>query len=273
MIKGIIRYWEKFPLKWKGIVLAVLPFVVLALSASVALWGNRQRERTETALAHHIALANSLEDVQFLVVSAETGTRGFLLTRRDEFLAPFRRAGRELPRQRKELETIVASEPGDEPRREKMASLKRIEALVDGQMKALLVLQRQTSTSPSELLPRLQQSKRDMDALRAELRLMRRSEEKLMNQRMKDIIWVRQRDYIGVAITLFVGVLARALWIYLFNTGINGRLERIRENVLARERGEALPHDAAPTADALGELEREIVALSPRAPDAPSLRL
>lgn len=261
-MSGLVKRWEEFPLKWKGVVLAVLPLVVLLLSASMALWGNRQREWTENALAHHIALSNSLEDVQFLVVNAETGIRGYLLTRRSEFLEPYRRAQRELPAQRKQLEQLVASEPGAEPRQEKTSRLKRIETLLSAQMKNLSGLQGRTMLSSAALLPRLEQSKRNMDNLRVELRLMRHTEEGLMNQRLSDITRVRRWDYLGIALTLIVGIIARAVWVYLFNTGFSTRLERVRDNVKARERGESLPYDATTTPDALGELEREIAALA-----------
>lgn len=262
MMNGFVKRWEEFPLRWKSIVLAVVPFVVLLLSASMALWGNRERERTEGALAHHIALANSLEDVQFLIVNAETGTRGYLLTRRSEFLEPFRRAQHQLPLQRKQLEQLVASEPGAEHRRQKTVRLKQIEAQIDTQMKNLAGLQGVKQFSPSALMPGLEKSKRDMDELRIRLLLMRRLEEGLLSERMSDIKHVRERDYLGIALTLIVGVLARAVWIYLFNTGINARLERVRANVKAREKGESLPHGATTSPDALGELEREIAALS-----------
>ncbi len=262
MMRGLVKRWEEFPLQWKGVVLAVVPFVVLLVSASMALWGNHDRERTETALAHHISLSNSLEDVQFLIVNAETGTRGFLLTRRSEFLTPFRLAQRELPDQKKELEALVAAEPGTQPRREKTLRLNRIEALLNVQMKNLMALQSLKNPSPDVLIPRLEQSKLDMDNLRVELRSMRHGEESLMDQRMSDITRVRRRDYLGIAVTLIIGVIARAVWIYLFNTGINARLERVRANIKARERGESLPHDATTSPDALGELEREIAMLA-----------
>ncbi|RYX85911.1 hypothetical protein EON83_03915 [bacterium] len=262
MYSRLVQRWEEVPLKWKGIVLAVLPLLVLLISAGTALWGNQYRKRTESALAHHIALSNALEDVQFLIINAETGTRGYLLTRRSEFLEPFRRAQRELPPRRKELEELVASEPGEGPRLAKTQSLQRIETLLSEQMKNLTAMQGLTNVSVSSLLPRFEQSKRDMDALRVELRQMRRGEESLMTERMNDIARIRRRDYIGIALTFLVGIIARAVWVYLFNTGINTRLERVIANLRARENGEKLPHDATTTPDALGDLEREIAALA-----------
>lgn len=275
MFGALITRWDNLPLRWKGIVLAALPFIVLLISASVSWWGNTERERTERALAHHIALTNSLEDEQFLIVNAETGMRGFLLTRKSEFLDPFRRAQRELPKQQKVLAGLVASEPGEEVRRFKTASLNRINALIKSEMDALLLLQSKTKASQTTLLPLLQSSKSDMDKLRSELRLMRGAEERLMGQRLQDIARVRRRDYIGVFLTLLVGIIARAVWIYLFNTGINARLKKVKDNIQAQNRGEELPHPASQTADALGELEREIISsysqlkTSPFSPNTP----
>lgn len=54
------------------------------------------------------------------MISAETGARGFMLSARAEFLAPYGESVGELPRKIEVLRQTITEEPGEKPRLEKL---------------------------------------------------------------------------------------------------------------------------------------------------------
>lgn len=263
IVSRAVGWWERMPLRRKGIVLALIPLLALLVSASFAFLGNRQRERAETDVARHFELVTNLEELLTLVVNAETGTRGFLLTERVEFLRPYQLASQRLPTKIEQLRALVQSEPGDGPRVEKGLRLSRIEGEVAQEIKALQVLQGRTS-SRSNLYQPLKASRDLMDRLREELRLMRVEEKRLLALRIQEIAWVRRRDYLAIGLTLLIGIAGRFLSVYLFNTGVLHRVRRIRANVGRVGQAAPLPFEPSGKDDALGALEREVAATHAR---------
>lgn len=251
------------PLRVKGIVLAAVPILAIVVSASFSYLGNRQRERAETDVTRHFELVTDLEELLTLVVNAETGMRGYLLTRRAEFLQPYRRASQMLPSKMTELRSVVQQEPGLKPRLDKSLRVSRIQTLVNQQMKALAALRLRadaSNNSPSELYQQLATSKSLMDKLRGELRLMREEEKGLLAERLAEIAAVRRRDYLAIVVALLLGLIGRLLSVYLFNTGIVHRVQRLKENVHCLGQGLPISFEPSTKPDALGELEREVAA-------------
>ncbi len=97
ILQEVVSLWRRVPLRIQGIILIGLPLLAFVISASLALLGNYQRPRIETDLHRHFQMASSMSDVLTLMVNAETGMRGYLLTQRDEFLDPYAIATRNLP--------------------------------------------------------------------------------------------------------------------------------------------------------------------------------
>ena len=246
--------------------LAALPLIAVIFSASLAFFGNRERSRTETALAHHIALVEGLNQLSTLMLNAETGLRGYLLARQKEFLQPYELATQSLSPELETLHTLVESEPGEGPRLEKRARLAAIRATVEQEMTLLAGLRARIkddgteSPSPNDesLKPELARSRVTMDTLRDQLREMRGEEQKLLSERLSDIERVRRRDYLVIAATLLLGLGTRAAAFHFFNQRVVGRVAAMTENVRAWRQNEPAPHPPSNTRDAIGELEQEL---------------
>jgi signal transduction histidine kinase/CHASE3 domain sensor protein len=95
-----------------SILLAVLVGAVLTVLA-VTLYGFRGTANRARHSEEVLATANRLERV---VLDLETGERGFLLTRQQSFLEPWRTAGKQLPVEADRLETLAAGDPAQERR-------------------------------------------------------------------------------------------------------------------------------------------------------------
>lgn len=256
----------------QSFVLAALPFAAILLSTVAAFDGNRHRERAETDVARKFEMVAGLSDLLLLMVNAETGTRGYLLTHRTEFLQPYRRAASRLPAQLNDLQNLAQAEPGLKPRLDKLARIARIRKLVARQMALLTSLTASESApavvpffaskTPEKLLKNLSDSKIVMDALRLELRAMHSEEDSLLNERLSEIQAVRKRDYIVIFLTLIVGLISRIAAGFLTNSGLNRRVRNLTDNVRALQQNQPLPHNTAPRPDTLSDLENEIASFA-----------
>lgn len=263
LFRGVLAVWHRLPLRAQGWVLNAIPFVAVLISAGFAFWGNRQRERTETAVTRHFAMVSTLSDLFASSLAAETGVRGFLLSQRTEFLAPFTAAQKRLPDDLEQLRALATSEPGEKPRIEKSARAARIGQLANEELHILTTLKSQAGQNPAQLYPTLARGKRIEDQLRLEVRAMRARENELLQERLGEIRAVRSRDYIAIYVTLFIGLVSRFVSVYLFNTGIGTRARKLTENVRQLGQGE-LPHQPTNKPDALGKLERELESVAQR---------
>lgn len=260
-VRAGIGAWRRLPLRVQGVVSVGLPMLAVAVSAGFALFGNSERAATEAAAERHLRMVSALDDVLALVVNAETGMRGYLLTQRGEFLEPYETATRDLPGALDEIRVVAESEPAERPREEKLRRVEGIRALVAEQM-ADLELQRayvpRRRSETDDLHEHLFKGKALMDRIRAELGAVESHEDSLLAARFAEIEAVRRRDYWVILVTLGLAVVTRVVSWYLFRTGVTRRVEQLVENARAMRRGEPLPHPPTDRVDALGDLEREL---------------
>jgi signal transduction histidine kinase/CHASE3 domain sensor protein len=102
-----------------AVLATVLIFLLVALDAQSESDSSARHSEMTTAAA--VQLKSSLLDL-------ETGTRGYVITRRSQFLDPWRDARREIPREIRALEGLVRGVRGQEGRAAEIAQL--IEAYV-----------------------------------------------------------------------------------------------------------------------------------------------
>lgn len=54
------RFWARVPLREKGLFAAGLPMLAVIFSATMAFFGNEERERTEAAVRRHFSMIENL---------------------------------------------------------------------------------------------------------------------------------------------------------------------------------------------------------------------
>jgi CHASE3 domain sensor protein len=274
MIKGLrgtfgawarpaLRVWDRIPMRVQGRITVGLPLVAVVVSAGLAIMGGNQRADIETDIQRKFEMSAALGELTTLMVNAETGMRGYLLTDQGEFLTPFDQATAELPGTVARLTELASAEPGEGPRADKLGRLQHIRTLTDQQL-ADLASQRSYVTSGArdvtdpELRQHLAYGKSLMDAIRVEVDAMQDEERTLLDDRIADVNAIRTRDYASVALALVAALAMRFLAWFLFRKGILRRVEQLTENV--RDLRGGRPPSFPPTGknDAMGELEREI---------------
>ena len=224
----LLQIWNKLPIRAQGGVTVFIPIVAVLISFCFALYGNRSREARETDIQRKFQAVRQYGDLLNLMIDAETGERGFLLTKRAEYLAPYRKAVEEIPPTIAELKATVEAEPGNKPRAERLESLSKIQELVNRELGLLKESQNFTGDS-NALYAQLQRGKIVMDEIRVQVGAMQNKEAGLLEDRLEEINSIRNRDYIVVFVVLMVGILVRVVSFYLFDRGIVRRVERLSD--------------------------------------------
>jgi len=231
IVQPVTRLWRRIPLRLQGKILVILPLLAITISAVLALFGNHQRANIQADIQRHFQMVRDLNEVVILTVNAETGMRGYLLTKRDEFLQPYAAASQKLPSAMSDLRALAEAEPRHDPRLNKLRLLNKIQLLIDRQM-ADLTWQKQYVTASNtfrfftkgmtfdtKVYYHLAYGKRTMDEIRTNLNAMQSEEERLLTERVQAINAIRQRDYLAIILALFIGLGTRLIARYLFNKG------------------------------------------------------
>ena len=231
VVGPVKRRWQRIPLHVQGKILVILPLLAITISAGLALFGNHQRANIQDDIQRHFQMVMGLNEVVHLMVNAETGMRGYLLTKRGEFLEPYAAASQKLPSAMLDLRALAKAEPSYAPRLNKLLLLSQIQLLIDRQMTDLAWQHKYVTSSRTvsfftrgmtfntEVYNHLANGKRTMDEIRANLNAMQNEEEQLLTERVQQINTIRQRDYLAIILALFIGLGTRLIARYLFNKG------------------------------------------------------
>ncbi len=259
-----LMIWNRAPVRAQGGILALIPIVAVVVSFAFALYGNNSRGWIQYDIERRFRLVRQYNDLMNSMINAETGERGFLLTKRREFLAPYDEAVAAIPQKIEALKQTINEEPGEKPRLERLESLANVQTIIERQLKLLEDSQKfARDEKPSEeLYAHLQTGKRMMDEIRDRLGDMQTRDAEILSERIAEINSIRKRDYILVFVTLLIGVLMRLISFYLFDRGIVRRVNRLTENVRQINGGENLRVAPPKKDDAIGLLEQEIVKIA-----------
>src|SRR5690348_16883053 len=159
--------FSDLPLRVKGFVVVAIPVCAL-LAAMVLLYQfEGQSRRAEAAVVNTFEVRAELRRTLTLLVNAETGIRGFLLTGRERFLEPYVAARAELGAPLAALQRMVASDP------EATRYAGRIQALAATVLQLLEDLRQERAAGRASMaLDQIERGKEQMDALRTEISAM-----------------------------------------------------------------------------------------------------
>jgi CHASE3 domain sensor protein len=87
-----LKIWSALPIRAQGGITVFIPIVAVLVSFCFALYGNRNRAEIQGDIERKFKAVRQYSDLLTLMLNAETGERGFLLTRRSEYLAPYKLA-------------------------------------------------------------------------------------------------------------------------------------------------------------------------------------
>ena len=85
--------WADLPLRGKALLVISLPLVVLLLSLVLIYITERQTAHAEEDVRRVLRVQRDIQAVHTLLAEAAGSVRGYLLTRREDFLPSYRTAG------------------------------------------------------------------------------------------------------------------------------------------------------------------------------------
>ncbi|MDY0883100.1 CHASE3 domain-containing protein [Dongia soli] len=155
-------------------------FVLLFLVSGLAIWLWNQQQSVTFWVQHALEVENHLNQVLALATDAETGQRGYLLTGRDRYLAPYETARQQLL---PEISTLGELTTDNSNQRK---SIERLRALASGKLGELEeILRLHVAGKPNEALAEIGNDTgiRLMDDFRKTIATMRSEEERLLHER------------------------------------------------------------------------------------------
>src|SRR3569832_284742 len=108
------------------VLLAAVPlFLVLATIAYITVQFAAKENAAQRRVAHTYQVSASLRQVLVDAQDAETGQRGYILTQRPSFLAPYKAASERVDRDLARFKELTADNPDQQHRAQALAALVR----------------------------------------------------------------------------------------------------------------------------------------------------
>lgn len=256
--------WPRIPLRIQGLLFNSLPLIAVLITAVFAWYSNQQREHTELSLSRHYEVVESLVDVQTALFNASAGLRGYIITHDSSMLQPAADASLAIPQKLARVRTLMEGIRKPVIRAQKLAELDAAQKQAMDELAALIALSTAETdgASAQDLSARIQRNQPLLESIGQQLSALRASEQKLFAKRIEEIRSLRQRDYLLIFLSVFIGLVSRAVALYFFHRRVVRRVRQLTENVRSLRDGASLVHEPSDHADDIGELERELARAS-----------
>ena len=165
-LRRAFRVKSPFPLK---IVLPLLSGIVVSLAIAIyAEFSYRSLESANRQMAAAVIMQSTLHETLALVIDAETGERGYMLTGKDEYLAPYSRAILRLDEAFTRLRELLVIN-GNASQRESVGRFNGLVGKKLAELEATLALYKAEGVESAMKLMNTGIGRRTMDQIRAEV--------------------------------------------------------------------------------------------------------
>jgi diguanylate cyclase (GGDEF)-like protein len=240
-------------LRTKILALLAMPMLILSLTLALAFRAERSTDSSLRLVTHSYQVKETLNAALDDLVDAETGMRGYLLTGRDDYLAPYRDGTARLTSDVAQLQLLVADNP------EQIRRLRDLQLLSSERLRILQQLRPfapiAEAPRPERVTPILEDGRVIMDEIRSAVDAMTAEENRLLGLRQGTLEHARHLAFLAQAVALPIGVLIGLVSVLLFTRRLAGRLAAIERNAGKLEEGVPLdrPDDGQ---DEIGRLSR-----------------
>ncbi|WP_404789498.1 CHASE3 domain-containing protein [Altericista sp. CCNU0014] len=217
LLRAIAHSWTQLSVRRQGFIAISLPLLCFLGSLGAFSWLRFSIDRSQRWVDHTNQVLVESNQLLNGLLDAETGVRGYVLTLRPEFLAPYYTAQSSLPGRLGRLKQLVRDNP------QQKQQLQEIETAIDARFAVLIALIEQVDRSDSKSLQKedidrlVVRGKVEMDNLRADLARFEREEERLLNARRTELSFQRNVNEILLWTAAAIGVLASAFALSLYH--------------------------------------------------------
>jgi PAS domain S-box-containing protein len=209
-------HWRKLSLAERGAIAINIPLVCLALSFGTHLFVRQATIQSEQKVEHIQDILHQSRSLMVDMLDAETGVRGYFISRKEEFLEPYHQGATKLPKTFDRLNVLVR----DSPRQVKQIAA--IDRLVQQKLSILnngidLVRNGKVKTDASGLpLLRSYEGKAVMDRFRLALAAFQSQQELALEVNARDLQNLRDLNIMVIIMGVAVGGIGAAIAAKLF---------------------------------------------------------
>lgn len=231
-LKSLFLYWNNLSFRQRGTLIISIPITCLIITLIAFSWIKDTAVDAQEYVEHTQQVRYEANQLLIQLLNAETGIRGYEITRQLQFLEPYQQVIFEIPQTLYNMETLV------EDNERQLAQVRIIQEVTRENINFFRDKLYQIDSQTEEALEtseirRMVRGKHLMDEARAEIAVFVREEERLLEQRQ--LASKEREDIIEIAIFIeaSVGILSGFLALYLFfklNEELENRELRLLEN-------------------------------------------
>ncbi|MFL6607049.1 MAG: CHASE3 domain-containing protein, partial [Pseudomonas sp.] len=240
------RRWANLPLRGKALVVISLPLVILLLSLVLIYITERQTARAEEDVRRVLLVQGDIQAVHTLLAEAAASVRGYLLTRREDFLPGYEQATPKIQAALQRLDHNIR----DARMRE---HLKTITPLITEKLAGLLALRTGKGDDTATITAILIENKQVLDVLREQISAMRIREDALLAERSAAASATRMRLLFATLLAAVCGLFGAVVAVLFLSKGIVARVQKVQGNAQRLALGQPLLPQP-PERDEIGQL-------------------
>ncbi|QTH16869.1 ATP-binding protein [Pseudomonas corrugata] len=245
------RRWADLPLRGKALVVISLPLVILLLSLVLIYITERQTARAEEDVRRVLRVQGDIQTVHTLLAEAAASVRGYLLTRREDFLPSYEQATQLIEAALQRLDHNVR----DARMRE---HLQTITPLIDEKLSGLVELRSGKGDDTEAITALLIKNKQVLDVLREQINAMRIREDALLAERSAAASATRMRLLFATLLAALCGLFGAIVAVLFLSKGIVARVQQVQGNARRLALGQPL-RPQPPEQDEIGQLGTRLV--------------
>lgn len=229
----ITRRWDDLPLRGKALVVISLPLVVLLLSLVLIYFTERQTARAEEDVRRVLRVQGDIQTVHTLLAEAAASVRGYLLTRREDFLPSYEQATSLIQAALQRLDHNIR----DASVRD---HLQTITPLIEEKLAGLAALRNGKADDTEAITAILIENKQVLDVLREQINAMRIREDALLDERSAAASATRMRLLFATLLAAVCGLFGAIVAVLFLSKGIVARVQQVQGNAQRLALGQPL---------------------------------
>ncbi|MEO0013242.1 MAG: hypothetical protein RLZZ535_1631, partial [Cyanobacteriota bacterium] len=207
--------WSNLPVMYRGIIIFAIPAISVIPAIATWVWSYQSKSEAQGWVSHTQELIRETSLLMKGIVDAETGIRGYMITRNPEFLEPYQAAQTEIPLHLGAIEELTADNPSQQLHFKQ--TKQQIKTSLSLLVQILSQLQAQPDSSKfSQLTPVLVEGKVKMDQIRQSIDTFNDEEWRLLNVRQEKIAKIEKISDVALGISASSIILGYGLAIKLY---------------------------------------------------------
>ncbi|AHG40380.1 histidine kinase [Pseudomonas syringae CC1557] len=244
-------HWEDLPLRGKALVAISLPLAMLMFSLILIYIAERQTAQAEEDVRRVLLVQGDIQTLHTQIAEGAASVRGYLLTRREDFLPGYINAQ---PRIEAALVRLDANIRDQQMR----DHLKAIEPLIRTKVDGLEKLRSLSLKGQETVSSILIENKYVLDQLRERISVMREREDALLAERTEAAAANREHLLRSTLLAAACGIFGAILAVLMLSKGIVARVHQVQRNAQRLALGQPLLSQP-PEKDEIGQLGTRLV--------------